>query len=225
MPWNSTWPVGNVSVKVNRTSGQQNTTYIETTMGNSVVGTNTTSTRDHFWNVGSNEDGRHRFIQSPGFTVGGNPADPVIGTGMSGVIYLRTVSVNEPRKEIFYREGLSSQIYQVSPSYLTGTVNIGSSYVNVIAVPANTYGEIFMYSTTEDGNSDVRYSTQTGFFRSNATLTYAWAYTNITDNSRTSNGLEFLNKSSDVNSQFIRARVGQYPTGKSWKYKITYRAI
>ena len=97
MPWNSTWPVGSISVKANRVVGQQNTTYIETTMGNSIVGTNTTATRDHFWNVGTNEDGRHRFIQSPKFTVGGNPADPVLGTGMDGVRYIKSDGLTPAR--------------------------------------------------------------------------------------------------------------------------------
>ena len=73
----------------------QNTTYIETTMGNSAVGTNGVTTRDHFWNVGSNEDGRHRFIQSPAFTVGGLPADPVLGTGMDSVAFSKLLTVTE----------------------------------------------------------------------------------------------------------------------------------
>lgn len=115
MPWNSTAPVGSISVKANRTILQQNTTYIETTMGNSIVGTNTVTTRDHFWNVGSDEDGRHRFMQSPAFTVGGLPVDPVIGTGMDSVMYsklkLAAEAVAQQDVQPFFRN--SSAIMQI----------------------------------------------------------------------------------------------------------------
>lgn len=115
MPWNTVFPLGSVSVKANRTIGQQNTTYIEVTMGNSIVGTNTTSTRDHFWNVGANEDGRHRFVQSPAFTVGLLPADPVLGTGMDSVLYsklkLAAESVAQQDVQPFFRN--ASAIMQI----------------------------------------------------------------------------------------------------------------
>lgn len=109
MPWNSLVPLGTVSVKANKAIGQQNTTYIETTMGNDVIGTNAVTTRDHFWDVGANEDGRHRFVQSPDFTVGGNPADPVIGTGMDVVYYSKllssTASTAQQDVQAFFKNG------------------------------------------------------------------------------------------------------------------------
>jgi len=115
MPWNTVFPLGSVSVKANRTIGQQNTTYIEVTMGNSIVGTNTNTTRDHFWNVGSNEDGRHRFMQSPAFTVGGLPVDPVLGAGMDSVFYsklkLAAESTSQQDVQPFFRN--ASAIMQV----------------------------------------------------------------------------------------------------------------
>jgi len=115
MPWNSTAPVGSISVKANRTILQQNTTYIETTMGTSIVGTNAVTTRDHFWNVGSDEDGRHRFMQSPAFTVGGLPVDPVVGTGMDSVMYsklkLAAEAVAQQDVQPFFRN--SSAIMQI----------------------------------------------------------------------------------------------------------------
>ena len=58
---------------------------------------------DHFWNVGANEDGRHRFIQSSAFTVGGAAENPVVGTGMDGVTYLRSDKTNTPRVQGYYR--------------------------------------------------------------------------------------------------------------------------
>lgn len=78
MPWNSSWPIGSQSVATNRPTGAQNTTYIEDTMN-----------VDHFWNIGSNEDGHHQFVQSPKFEAGGVPADPTLATGMDGVLYYK----------------------------------------------------------------------------------------------------------------------------------------
>ena len=116
MPWNSTAPVGSVSVKANRTILGQNTTYIESTMGTSIVGTNTVTTRDHFWNVDANLDGRHRFIQSPAFTVATIPANPVVGTGMDSVFYsklkLAAEAVAQQDVQPFFRNA-TANIMQV----------------------------------------------------------------------------------------------------------------
>lgn len=221
MPWNGTWPLGTVSVKANRLTGQQNTTYIETTMGNSVVGTNTVSTRDHFWNVGSDQDGRHRFIQSPAFTVGSSPADPLVGTGMDAVFYAKETN---DRVEWFHRN--AEGIYQAVPSFLIGTVgSITSSYVNVVAVPANVYGEIFMYATVLGSNSQQVYRTVTGFFRSDASKVNAWALANSVEGSSSyANGLKFGNGSDAVGLD-IRARTADATSGLEWNYRITYRAL
>jgi len=212
MPWNSTWPIGGVSVKTNRTSGNQNTTYIQTTMGNSPIGTNLVTTRDHFWNVGANEDGRHRFIQSPAFTVGGNPTDPVIGTGMSGVTYLKTVS---GRVQGFYRN--SQGVYQYIPAFLSGTVNIPTTtYVNVVAVPANSYGEVAMYTTALG-----RYSGVTAHFRSSGTIVETWGLTQSDDTSSNNTPLKFAaaGNATDLN---IKARRSDAASA-TWNYRITYR--
>lgn len=219
MPWNSTFPSGSVSVKANETIGQQNTTYIETTMGNSIVGTNTVATRDHFWNVGSNEDGRHRFIQSPKFTVGGSAADPVIGTGMDGVLYFKTVSTDISRIEGFYRN--SNGIYQVFPSFVQGTrvVNSSGSYTTVVALPANCYGEIFMYTTALGRFSAVR-----GFFRSNATTLEAWAYKNLAEGSSGSVAALKFADGSDASGLNLRARLEE-GAAATYNYRITYRAL
>ena len=71
MPWNSVWPNGAVSVKANETPGLENTTYTETTLNN-----------DHYWNIGSDEDGRHKFVNMPN-----QDPEPSIATGMDGLLY------------------------------------------------------------------------------------------------------------------------------------------
>ncbi len=221
MVWNSNTPLGNTSVKSNRTRFTGNFTYISTTMGDSIVGTNTVTTRDHFWNVGSNEDGRHRFIQSPAFTVGATATNPVIGTGMDGVFYLKTV---KNRAEWFHRN--AAGIFQVTPGYKTGTVSaITSSYVTVDSVPINVYGEIFMYATVTGTASQERFRTITGFFRSNGTTVNSWALANsVEGTSSYANGLKFGN-GADASGLNIRVRLGDATSGLDWTYIITYRAL
>lgn len=215
MPWNSTWPVGNISVKANRIVGQQNTTYIETTMGNSPIGTNTTSTRDHFWAVGSDEDGRHRFIQSPAFTVGGNPADPVLGTGMDTVLYPKTTN-----GQVTWFQRNAQGIFQALPNILTGSANIpsGSSYSNVVAVPANVWGYIFLYSPTLN-----EFGGQTGFFVSNGSTVMAWATAFFPQSQSTGNISLKLGNGSEASGLNIRARRGS-SAQTTWNYIVMYRA-
>lgn len=217
MPWNSTAPVGTVSVKANRTILQQNTTYIESTMGNSIVGTNTTTTRDHFWNVGADEDGRHRFIQSPAFTVGGNPADAVIGTAMDVVLYPKTISGTV---QWFTRN--AQGIYQATPALLSGTVSVPSSsvYGIIVAVPANVYGQIFMYTTIEG-----RFSAVTGFFRSDGATVEAWALTNHAQGSGSAVAALKFGNGSEASGLNILGRADDASSGQTWNYRITYRAL
>lgn len=218
MPWNSTFPLGSVSVKSNKAIGQQNTTYIQTTMGNSIVGTNTVTTRDHFWNVGANEDGRHRFIQSPAFTVGAVATDPVVGTGMSAVLYLKTT--NGVPQWFTKTDIPSSTVYQVSPTVLRGSVMITSTstYVTVAPVPANCYGEIFIYTTAQGENT-----TQTGYFRSGAALVEAWSIRGVEQSSNDNYAIKFGNGSQAL-ALNIRAR-RETGASASWNYIITYRAL
>lgn len=223
MPWNSISPVGSISVKANRPKMQENTSYIETTMGNSIVGTNTTSTRDHFWNVGSDEDGRHRFIQSPDFTVGGNPADPVIGTGMDGVMYLRQDSALSARIQGFYRN--AQGIYEFIPSFESGTTGvITGSYTNVVAVPANTYGEIMMYTTTES-SSDRQYSSCVAHYWSNGTVARAWTFAQGDDDQDSNLPLKFANSNSAATNLFLRAKANDAANNLVWNYRITWRVL
>lgn len=212
MPWHSTGPVGTISVKANRTILQDNTTYTEMTMGNSIVGTNTTTTRDHFWDVGTNEDGRHRFIQSPPFTVGGMPDVPVIGDGMGAVIWLKTTN---GRPEWFHRNTLET--YQITPNIINGSHNVTSSYTNIAAVPDGVFGEIFMWQPSVGKNK-----AQTGFFKSNGTAE-AWSLYLAPQGSSESINLKFGN-GSDASGLNIRVRAEDGAVG-AWLYYITYRAF
>ena len=87
MPWSAASPDGTASVSTNRTQMNANNVYIQTNLGNVAIGTNLDTTKDHFWNTGDEFAGRHRFLQSVGFTSGGSEADPAIGVAMECVAY------------------------------------------------------------------------------------------------------------------------------------------
>lgn len=191
-------------------------------MGNSIVGTNTDTTRDHFWNVGSNEDGRHRFIQSVGFTstaVAPNDFYPVLGAGMETVIF---PLLSKGEVVWFHKnEVINDNIYQFIPNFLTGTKTISSSssYVTLATVPNNVYGEIFMWNDDNGSNTG-----QTGFFKSKSSVVDAWSTTfRVQGSSDTFSALKFGNGSE---SSGLDIRVRRDESSKtSWNYRITYRAI
>lgn len=213
MVWHSTWPVGTVSVRANRLTGQDNTNYIKDTMGPEVVGTNTVTTRDHFWDVDPTLDGRHRFIQSPKFTVGGNPDNPVIGTAMDGVLYLKQVSVEDTTIQGFYRN--AQNIYQYIPTYVTGSMSITGAFTTIVAIPKNVYGDIFLFRSNAAGDLSL----QTGIFKSTSSVVDCIAFRYINDANSAIQPLRL--GQSGLN---LRVRVQDAASGNTWQYKITYRA-
>lgn len=218
MPWNKTAPDGNKSVKANEAILQANTTYIETTMGDSPEETNLTITRDHYWNVDPNLDGRHRFIQSRGFQVGGTATDPVVGDGMDAVFYAKEASTSVGRIEWFTRN--DQGVYQVSPSFLSGTVSITSksTYVDVVAVPANVYGEIFMYFSDQT-------KIQHGTFITDGSICNAFStLIKIKSNTEARPRLLEFGNGTDALGLNIRAVRTDGPSG-NWTYKVIYRAL
>ena len=86
MSWNSTSPDGTKSVKDNNPIIQANTTYTETEMN-----------KDHFWNIGGDEDGRHKFAQMPKYTDGAvaTPTSPTIAAGMDLAYFARLKTAAE----------------------------------------------------------------------------------------------------------------------------------
>ena len=223
MAWNSMVPIGNLSVKNNRPKLQENITYIEVTMGNSPVGTNTNTTRDHFWNVGSNEDGRHRFLNFPKFTVGGVASDPVIGIGMDGVIYLREIA---GRIQGFYKNnsgGVNSGIYQFIPAYIIGTVFINGSgsgdWVTLDSIPANVIGEVVMF---KDSDFSI---CQAGTFSTSASLVRA--YSNRTKHGGTTDDYFIELRNDGANALNLQAKLGNAGSGFNgiWHFRITFKGF
>jgi len=202
MAWNTVCPDGTKTVKANNPIIQDNIDYIKTTM-----------VKDHYWDESANLDGRHRQVSYQAST-----ADNALGSDVAGNHYIRKVSATATRQELFFRN--SSTIYQVTPSLLTGTKSVSSSYVNLVAVPENVYGEIFMYTTVLG-----KLSVCTGFFRSNGTAVEAWAVTAlIQGNGSGVSALRFGN-GSEASALNIQVQTKDASTGLTWNYIVTYRGL
>lgn len=199
MAWHSTNPDGTKSVKANESIGQDNTTYTETTMN-----------KDHFWNIGTDEDGRHNVVNMPTQT-----SDPSIATGMDGVRYLKS---DGTRIQGFYRN--ANGIYQDIPAFLTGTQVVTGSFTNMITVPNNVYGEIFMF---RDG--DAEEGGQVGFFKCQSNVCQAWSYGLRIQGSSTANYNIRFGNGTDASGLNIRVISQNASSGNTWNYRVTYRAI
>jgi hypothetical protein len=228
MPWNSIAPLGSVSVKANRTRVQQNTTYTELTMGNSIVGTNNNTVRDHFWNVGANEDGRHRFIQSPNFTstaASPNNVFPVLGAGMN-IMMVPLVSAGGSvewwRKNIDSNTDNNNANWQITPRFIVGAVNITSSstYVTLTTLPQNVWGEIFMFYDGDYSRS------ASGWFSSSTTITRGFS-TRVRSDSGSQDEYAIELRNSGVTTLDLQARRGDSSSSLNgiWHYRIMYRGI
>ena len=198
MVWNSLWPDGTKSVKQNTTPGQQNTTYTETTLNN-----------DHYWNIGVNEDGHHKKVSMPT-----SASDPAIPAGMNGVHYIKTANSTI---QGFYRN--ASGIYQYIPSFLSGTVVVSSTstYVTVDAVPANCYGQIYLFTNTDADDG------QQGFFKAGALVVQSYSLATTFASSSTAGFNLKLGNGAQASGLNIRVRRDQGPN-TTYQYRIVYWA-
>lgn len=230
MAWNTIAPLGSVSVRANRQRLQDNTTYIETTMGNSIVGVNTTTTRDHFWNVGANEDGRHRFIQSPRYTsTAASPNDvyPILGTGMDIVLFpLATAGgVELFRKNTGANADNANAIFQVTPHFMIGTFTIisksTSDYITIATLPPNVWGEIFMFFDGDFSRS------ASGWF--STTDTQCRGFTTRVKSTSTQQDEYAIQLRNDTTGTLdLQGTGGDYSGSQltgTWHYRIIYRAF
>lgn len=198
MPWNSTWPDGSKSVKGNEASGAQNTTYIETEMQD-----------DHYWNEDSNKDGHHKKVEMPKQAL-----DITLSTSMDGGFYIKDTA--EGRAEGFYRN--SSGILQYTPSLKSGTVSITSTstYVTISAIPANVYGEIFIWNGRK---------IQHGTFISDGSVVEGFSsLLKIQGNTDSRPRLVELANGTDASGLNLRGRRTSGPSG-TYTYRILYRDI
>ena len=130
MPWNSTWPNGATSVRANQPTGQQNTTYVETTVK-----------KDHYFNEDATKDGYHKKASMP--TFGSTPSIPA---GTDGVYYVLT---NGSEKEARYTNAASTSYHlniwtqQLRGSFTSGAVD--ANFTLVDGIPSSAVGEIIIF--------------------------------------------------------------------------------
>lgn len=201
MTWNAVWPDGTKAVGQNTTTGQQNTTYVETTVNT-----------DHYFDVGANEDGHHRFVQMAKNETGGMPSDPSIATGMDGVTYLKEIN---GRVQGFYQN--TNGVFQYIPAFLSGTVSLTSTvtYSTIVAVPDDTFGYAWLYK------ADTSQTGTWGYFKASGGICQAYSMPIRVGNSGTTTlNLRFGN-GDQVSALNFTARRDQGASG-TYEYRIMY---
>lgn len=154
MVWNSNCPDGSKSVKANVTIQGQNTTYTEDTLGNS-----TNTSKDHFWNIGVNEDGHHRAVQMIDYadTYVGAPASPALAADMDLAIFARTIGSSiEPmaRNGVSIMQLLGIKAYAVFNNVAGNVAQTLVSSYNVTSVARQATGRfIVTYATALDSSN------------------------------------------------------------------------
>lgn len=204
MVWTSLSPDGSKSVKQNQAPMAANTVYTESTLNN-----------DHFWNIGTDEDGYHRKISMMNYaeTATGAPADPTIPTGLDGVIYLKTANGTV---QGFYRNVVG--IYQFIPGFLSGTVNLSGSIQNILIVPNNTYGQIYLFINGSQQAMGF------GIFKAGANVCQAYCMSTAINGSTNSLVPFIFGNGTQSSGLFLRVGVLSAPVG-TYQYRITYWEI
>lgn len=125
MVWTSVAPDGSKSVKANEATMLANTSYIETEMD-----------KDHFWDTGVDEDGRHRFAQMPKYEDGevSTPTSPTIAAGMDLAYFsrLKTAieSVDQQDVQPYVRN--ANAIMQLLGIRACGVFNVGGAGLTTV---------------------------------------------------------------------------------------------
>jgi len=124
MGWNVLSPDGNQSTAANVTIMDENTVYTKTTMN-----------IDHYWDIGANEDGHHKFAQMPGTVAGGAPSNPTIAAGMDLVYYVKQkTAADSPAQQDFHPFTIdsSSNVLQILGIRACAVFNIAAGVVTVV---------------------------------------------------------------------------------------------
>lgn len=197
MTWSVVAPDGTKSVKDNTSILQGNTTYTKTTLN-----------IDHYWNTASNLDGFHKKVEMTK-----QDDDITIGDSMDGGFYLKETI--DGSSQGFYRSDNDdeNQTYQFTPGFLKGTATISVDFQTLVAVPDETYGFIYVF-TTDDSTSG-----QSGFFKASDGVCHAYAHafqgpTGITTNVRFANGTDAL----ALNIRFRNLGVNT----DTFEYRVTF---
>jgi len=201
MPWNDAWPDVTQSVKANGATGVQNSNFIDTSMK-----------RDHFWNQEGANDGRHRQVQMIKTETGGSPDDIVLAGGINGGMYVKDNTDGVATG--FYINDVN--IYQFIPAFLTGSIALNNATQTVVvAVPDDTYGQIYMWVDTDLNNQQV------GHFFANNGVVRAWSNASVRSGVST---ITIRVKFDNAGGQGLnfRARIENGLSPSTYQYRITY---
>ena len=197
MVWNTNAPDGAVSVKANESILQANTTYTLATMNVS-----------HYWNDSATLDGNHQFVACPD-----SVTDIAVPADNDGILYFKAVSADNTRVEGFYQN--ADKIYQFIPSFQEGTVALNTStYVTVATLPANCYGEVYLFLDSDTLTSD---GMQFGTFHSGANILQAYSAAN----GNTAAVPIILGNNTNASVLTLRAKASQ-GSAATYTYKIKY---
>ena len=197
MTFTTNWPDGTKSVRVNRTNGNNNMSYIQTTMQ-----------KDHYWNEDATKNGHHRKVDMPK-----SLSNPTLVN--DGVLFAKNTT--DTKTEVFYTN--NSKTYQLSPTFKSGTKTLGANYVTVDSVPTNVYGEIVMWRGSQ-------IQTGTFISDATKVYTFSTLIKIKSNTDARPRFVEFGN-GAEASGFDIQAKIGSGSSGTvgDWEYRITYRDI
>lgn len=168
---------------------------------------NTALQKDHTFNgnaIGSEAPGYHQQASMPNIT-----APSSLPTGINGIYSVNSSTAG------FY-DGTNNYQMNIWTNVLKGTFSSTSSFTNVVAIPANTFGVVYFYNITGSTSSFLSCS---GQFISNATAVDG--FSNAADAGGSSFPIELNNFN---NALFLQAKGGSTRyQGISVNYLIFYR--
>lgn len=163
----------------------------------------------------------HNFLDSPADAQGAHNQVTLIDrsdpssllTGTDSILYGKTAS--DTVSELWFYDGATPR--QNNWREASGSVVIGTSYTNVLSLPANAFGTIQMWNTT--GAFIIN---QSGRFVTDGSVCYGYAdpYLESSTDSLTS-FLAFANNS-DTSGLNLRAKA-RVTSSFTWQYRIYYR--
>jgi hypothetical protein len=199
MSFNPSVPLVTDSPSIFPTQNQTNMGRLQTILG-----------VDHQFNLSAAaNDGYHNLIhmQIPGTL----PSGAVSGYGR---LYTNT---SNGLIQLFYMDDGGNQ-YQLTPdaANLTGTVVVSKLvYTNIVTVPTNVYGEIYLFNATSQ-------AMQVGSFYSDGTKVNAFSYTLLYSTSIVA--LNLGNSAGGQNLLNITVKATPPFDGQTFQYRVLYRS-
>jgi hypothetical protein len=135
--------------------------------------------KDHFWNIGANEDGRHKFAQMPKYEDGlpATPTSPTLGAGMDLAYFsrLKTAIEATSSQDVQPYARNASAIMQLLGIRSCGVFDVAAGVPsvvykhNVLSVTRTATGSFTITFEVADPMPSVNYLILCGAMRNDAT--------------------------------------------------------